>query len=102
MQQPTTKKVNGVWYDINEAAERIKELEFQRDKYENEVMNRAAASERLEAKLERLEGAHREQQARWDWLTKSVLVLSDEGYTKWASVVLALVNKCRYESLEEE
>ena len=27
MQRPTTKKVNGVWYDINEAAERIAELE---------------------------------------------------------------------------
>ena len=72
MQRPTTKKVNGVWYDINQAAERIAELE----------------------------GMNREQQVRWEWLTKSVLALSNEGYAEWASVVLALVNKCRHESLE--
>mgnify|MGYP001827625255 CR=1 FL=1 len=43
-----------------------------------------------------------EHESRWNWLDRSILALSKEGYSEWASVVLAIINKCRYEPLEEK
>lgn len=56
----------------------------------------------LQAKLQRREEIIAEHEYRWKWLNGSILALSKEGYSEWASVVLAVINKCRYEPLEEK
>ena len=50
----------------------------------------------------KLEATIAEHEQRWRWLSRSILAISGDGYPEWASVVLAVVNKCRYEPLEEK
>ena len=58
-----------------------------------------AAMERRIAELEKQVAEH---EYRWKWLNRSILALSKEGYTEWASGVLAVINKCRYEEVDDE
>ena len=53
-------------------------------------------------KLKAVNAKLEEHERRWKWLTQSILAVSKEGHSEWASVVLAVINKCRYEPFEGE
>ena len=56
---------------------------------------------RLDKRIAELEAKVAEHEYRWKWLNGSILALSKEGYSEWASVVLAVINKCRYEDYRQ-
>ena len=77
-----------VWEKSCPYCRRIKELDKELDIASNTI-----------AKLEKQVAEH---EYRWKWLNRSILALSKEGYTEWASGVLAVINKCRYEEVDDE
>jgi len=58
------------------------------------------ARDDFKARIAELEAQLAVHEYRWKWLNGSILEISKEGYSEWASVVLAVINKCRYEALE--
>ena len=67
------------------------------DGYRDDGWDDAAKDKRLAE----LEAKVAEHEYRWKWLNGSILALSKEGYSEWASTVLAVINKCRYEEIQE-